>query len=155
LRRPQSLTCTAVAQLEIGQASSGADGVLQHPPAACDGVEMVPTMGGEAMAAPRAVVVVAGGITLVCPMPPAPLDDHHDLLLGVPDGRPHLVPRVPHLWGLNVRHDVREDLRGTLWDGPHPAEPHAAAAAAPGALRSPGWAVETCVAFTGALAPGT
>jgi hypothetical protein len=77
-------------------------------------------MGGEAMAAPCAVVVVAGGITLVCPMPPAPLDDHHDLLLGVPDGRPHLVPRVPHLWGLNVSHDVREDLRGTLWAAPIP-----------------------------------
>ena len=119
------------------------------------GLRWCPPWAGKPWQPPCAVVVVAGGITLVCPMPPAPLDDHHDLLLGVPDRRPHLVPRVPHLWGLNVRHDVREDLRGTLWDGPHPAEPHAAAPAAPGALRSPGWAVETCVAFAGALAPGT
>jgi hypothetical protein len=76
----------------MGQASSGADGVLQHPPAACDGVAMVPTMGGAALAAPRAVGVVAGGVTLGCPMPPAPLDDQHDRLRGVPAGRPPLVP---------------------------------------------------------------
>ena len=79
---------------------------------------MVPTMGGAALAAPRAVGVVAGGVTLGCPMPPAPLDDQHDRLREVPAGRPPLGPRVPHRWGLNVGHDVREDVCGTLGDGP-------------------------------------
>ena len=68
-------------------------------------------MGREAREAPRAVGVGAGGVTLVCPLPPAPLDDQHDRLRGVPDGRPHLVPLVPHLWGLTVGYAVREALR--------------------------------------------
>jgi hypothetical protein len=107
------------------------------------------------MEAQRAVVVVAGCLKLVCPMNPAPLDDHHTLFLGVPEGRHHLVPILPQLLGITVGHDFREDFRGPILDGPHHAEQHAAAEAAPGAIRSPGLAFATFFAFDVALAQWT
>lgn len=44
--RHEYLACALVEPLEIGKTSSGADGVLHHPPEAFKGVEVVPTMGG-------------------------------------------------------------------------------------------------------------
>ena len=46
LMRHEHLACALVELMEIGKTSSGANGVLHHPPEAFDGVEVVPTMGG-------------------------------------------------------------------------------------------------------------
>ena len=39
------LACALVKLMQIGKTPASADGVLQDPPAAFNGVEMVPTMG--------------------------------------------------------------------------------------------------------------
>jgi len=103
--------------MEIGKTSSGPDSILHHSPEAFDGVQVVATMGRQAMEAKLAVGVVEGRVELVRPMHPAPIDDHHDLLLGVPEGRHHLVHILAQLLGIKVWHDFREDLRGAILDG--------------------------------------
>jgi len=43
-------------------------------------------------------------------MDPAPIDDHHHLLLGVPEGCHHLMEILAQLLGITVRHDLRADF---------------------------------------------
>ena len=57
-----------------------------------------------------AVVGVEGRVKLVRPMDPAPIDDHHHLFLGVPEGCHHLREILAQLLGIKVRHDLREDF---------------------------------------------
>ena len=116
------LACALVEPMEIGKTSSGPDRILHHAPEAFDGVQVVATMGRQAMEAKLAVVVVEGRVELVRPMTPAPIDDHHDLFLGLPEGRHHLVPILAQLLGIKVWHDCREDLRGAIVDGADDAE---------------------------------
>jgi len=54
--------------------------------------------------------VVEGRVKLVRPMDPAPIDDHHHLFLGVPEGCHHLMEILAQLLGIKVRHDFREDF---------------------------------------------
>ena len=56
------------------------------------------------------MVVVEGRVKLVRPMDPAPIDDHHHLFLGVPEGCHHLMEILAQLLGITVRHDLRADL---------------------------------------------
>ena len=76
--------------LKVTTTSPSADGVLQHPPKAFEGVEVVATMGREAMEAPRAVVARKGRIELVRSMDPAAIDDQHDLFPDFAEGGHHL-----------------------------------------------------------------
>jgi hypothetical protein len=122
---------------QIGKTASGADGVLHDPPEAFDGVEVVPTMGREAMAAKRIVVVVESGVELVRPVDPAAIDDHHDLCAGCAEGRHDLVQILPQLLGIQGRHNFREDVGGAILDRPQDAEQSTAGAPAPGAIASP------------------
>jgi hypothetical protein len=102
-----------------------------------------------------AMVVVAGRIKLMRSMDPAPIDNHHHLFLGFPEGSHHLVDILAQLLGIKVRHDFIEDFRGAILDGTDNAEQHAARDAAPGAIRQPRLAFEAFFAFDVALAQGT
>jgi hypothetical protein len=117
LRRHKHLPCALVELLKIANTSSGADGVLHHPPEAFDGVEVVPTMSWEEMAAQLPVVMVEGRVELVRPMDPAAIDDHPHLCAGVAAGRQHLVPLVAPLLGSKMRHDFSADFGGPIVDG--------------------------------------
>src|SRR5713101_8735022 len=87
----EHLTRAVVELMQVRQTPSGANRVLHHAPKAFDGVEVVPTMGGEEMEAKLVMLVVEGRIELVCPVDPAPVDDHDHCLPGCPEGCPHLM----------------------------------------------------------------
>jgi hypothetical protein len=94
LMSSQPLACAPRKLLEVANTASGPHRVLQHPPKAFDRVEVVPTMGGEAMEATRVMVVLQGRVALVCPLHPAAIHDHHDLCAGFPAGGPHVMAIV-------------------------------------------------------------
>ena len=96
--------------MEMGHTASGATRVLHHPPEAFERRKRVATMGREEVEAACAVGVVEGRVKLVRPMDPAPIDDHHHLFLGVPEGCHHLMDILAQLLGIKVRHDFIEDF---------------------------------------------
>jgi hypothetical protein len=131
------LACALVEQGEIGTTPSRSTAVLPHAPEACDRMEVVPTRGGEKMAASLAVVVVEGRVELVGPLDAAAIHDHHDVLAGVAQGRPDLMEIVASLLGLTVGHDLIAACRGAIVDRADDAEAYAAGAAAPRARPHP------------------
>jgi hypothetical protein len=52
------LACALGKLMQIGTTPSRSHAVVHHAPEACDGIEMVPTVGREAMEAKPVVVVV-------------------------------------------------------------------------------------------------
>ena len=133
--------------MEIGKTSSGADGVLHHPPEAVNGVEVVPTMGREAMEAQLALIVVEGCVELMRPMEPAAIDDHHDLFASFAEGRPYLMEILAQFLGIKVRHDFIEDFRRSILDRTHDGEQDTAGAPTPRAILQPRLPFETLVTF--------
>ena len=103
------------------------------------------------MEAKLSMVVLKGRIELVCPMDPAPIDDHHDLFLGFTEGRHHLMEILAQLLGIKMRHELREHFGGPILDGTKHTQPHAAGDAAPGAILHPRLAFEGFLAFDLAL----
>jgi hypothetical protein len=128
--------------MQIRQTASSADSVLPHPPEPFTGIEVVPTMGREEMAAQRVVVVLKGRVELVGAMDPAAIDDHHDLCAGGAESRHHLMAIRAQLLGIKVGHDCIEDFRGAILHRTDDAEPHPAGDPAPGAIRQPRLAVQ-------------
>jgi hypothetical protein len=114
LMRHEYLTRSLVELMQVRKTSSGADGVLHHPPEAFDGVEGMSAVGWQEMEAQRAVVVIEGRVELVRSVDPAPIDDHHDLLLSFPEGRHHLGDILAQLLRIKVRDDFREDFGGAI-----------------------------------------
>ena len=106
------------------------------------------------MEAKRIVVVVESGVELVRPVDPAAIDDHHDLFAGFAEDRHHLVPILPQLLGIKVRHNFREDFGGAILHRPNDTEQDAAGDPAPGAIADPGLAFQGLVAFKLTLAQG-
>jgi hypothetical protein len=104
------------------------------------------------MEAKLALIVVEGGVKLMCPVDPATIDDHHDLFAGFAEDRHYLVNILPQLLGIKVRHNFREDLGGAILDRPQDAEQHTAGDPAPGAIAEPRLAFEGFVAFDLTLA---
>jgi hypothetical protein len=133
--------------MQIGNTSSGADGVLHHPPEAFDGVEMVTTMGGEAMEAKRSVVVIECRVELVRPMDTAAIDDHHDVFAGFAEGCHHLMDVLAQCLGVTMGHNFREDFGSPVLHGPNDAESYPAGDTAPRAIRQPRLAFEAFFAF--------
>ena len=74
------------------------------------------------MEAELAIIVVEGGVELVCPMDPAAIDDHHDVFPRFAAGRHHLMKILTQLLGITVGHDCIEDFRGALLDGTDDAQ---------------------------------
>ena len=89
--RHEHPACALIELLKSAKTSSSADRVLHHAPKAFDGVQMVATMGRQAMEASLAVIVLEGGIELVRPMDPAAIDDHHNLFADCAEGGHHLM----------------------------------------------------------------
>ena len=102
---------------EITKTSTRADGVLHHAPEAFNGVEVMPTMGRQAMEAKLAVVVVECRVKLVRPMDPAAIDDHHNVLARFAEDRHHLMEILAQLLGIEVRHDFIEDAGSAVLYG--------------------------------------
>jgi len=152
--RHQHLAGALVELRKITKTASGAAGVLPHPPEAFDGIEVVATMGGQKMEANLIMIGVEGRVELVRPVDPAPIDDHHHLLLGFLEGRHPLVDILAPLLRLKVRDDCREDFGSPVLDGAHHPEEHAARDPTPGARAPPRLAFETLLAFALAVAEG-
>jgi hypothetical protein len=122
LMRHKHLAGALVELRKIAKTASGADGVLHHPPEAFDGIEVVATMGGQQMEAKLVMIVVEGRVELVRPVNPAPIDDHHPLLLGCLAGRHHVVEILAPLLRITVRDDFREDCGSPVLDGANHTE---------------------------------
>ncbi len=107
------------------------------------------------MEAKLAVVVVEGCVELMRPMDPAPIDDHHDLFLGFPEGCHDLVNVLAKLLSIKMRDNLREDFRGAILDGANDAEQYAAGETAPRAILQPRLTFEAFFACDVALAQRT
>ena len=150
----EHLACAVVELMQIRETPSGADRAFHHPPEAFDGVEVVPTMGGQKMEAKLLVVVVERCVELVRPVDPAPVNDHHDLFVRFAEDCHHLVNILSQLLGIKMWDDLIEDFGGPILDGAKHAEQHAAGDTAPGAILYPGLAFEGLLTFDLALAQG-
>ena len=104
------------------------------------------------MKAELAVVVVEGRVELVRPLDPAPIDAHHDLFLGFPEGGHDLVHILAQLLRITMRDDLIEDFRGAILDGADDAQQHAVGETTPRAILQPCLAFEVFFAFDLALA---
>jgi hypothetical protein len=104
------------------------------------------------MKAKFAAVVVEGRVEFVRPMAPAPIDHHHHLFLGFPEGRHHLVDILAQLLRIKVRDDFIEDFGGTVLHRPNDTEQHPAGDPAPGARADPRVALARFVTFDLTLA---
>lgn len=133
--------------MQIRHTASSADGVLPHPPDPFNGIEVVPTMGREAMEAKFVVVVLKGRVELVGAMDPAALDDHHDRCAGCAAGGQHVMDRLAQLLGITVGHDFREAFRGAILHRTDDAEHHTAGDATPGAILHPRLALQRLLTF--------
>ena len=109
-------------------------------------------MGREELEAKLAVVVVEGRVELVRPMDPAPIDHHHDLFLGFPEGGHHLMEILAQLLGIKMRHNLIEHFGGPVLNRANDAEQHATGDTAPRTILQPRLAFETLVALALALA---
>jgi hypothetical protein len=101
------------------------------------------------------MIVVEGRIELMRSVAPAPVDYHHNLLLGFPEGGHHLVEILAQLLRIKVRNDFIEDLGGAVLDRANHRKQHPTRDPAPGAIAHPRWAFETLIAFDLAWAEGT
>jgi len=109
-------------------------------------------MGREEMAAPLALRVVEGRVTLLHPLAPAALNDPHDLFLGLASGGQHWMEVWAPCLGRTRGHHGRADVGRPRLDGAEHPPPHAAGEAAPRALRPPGLTVEPCFTVAGVRA---
>jgi hypothetical protein len=75
-------------------------------------------------------------------MAPAAINDHHDLCAGIAKDAHDLMDILAQFLGIKMRHDLIEDARGTLLDGPQDVEQDAAGDAAPRATVPPALAFE-------------
>lgn len=89
------------------------------------------------MEAQLAVVVVEGGVELVRPMDPAPIDDHHNLFPSCAKGRHDLMEILAQLLGIKVRDDLIEDACRPILHGTNDVEQHTTADPAPRAIADP------------------
>jgi len=101
-----------------------------------------------------AVIVVESRVELMRSMDPAAIDDHDDLLAGFAKDMHDLMDILAPFLGIKMRHDLIEDTRCSILDGPDDAEQDAAGDAAPGAVTQPGLAFEGCCTFDLALTQG-
>ena len=125
----------------IGNPPSGADRRLPHAPDAFNGGAVRATRGREARQAPRALGGVEGRVARGRPRAPTAIDAPHDLWAGCAARGPELLERGASRLGRTGRHDWRATLRGALGARADDAEPHAAGATPPRALRPPPWGV--------------
>jgi len=139
--RHKHLACALLEQMEMGQTPSGADGILHDAPQAFTRGEVVPTMGGEARAAPLAVIGLQGRLELVRPRHPAAIDDHHDLCAGLAERCQHLREVLAQFLGITMGDDFREDFGGAIRHSAEDREQDPAGDAAPGAVAYPGLAL--------------
>ena len=152
LMRHKHLAGTLGERREIAQTSSRANGVLHHPPEAFDRVEVMSAVGWQEMEAKFLMIVVEGRVELMCPMDPAPIDDHDHLFAGFAENCHHLMEILPQLLGIKVRHDFIEDFGGPILDRPKDTEQHATRDTAPGARAHPRLPFEGLLACDLALA---
>jgi hypothetical protein len=110
LMRHEHSARAVVELMQIGKTPSGADPVLQHAPEAFNGVEVMATMGRQEMEAQLALIVVEGGVQLMRPMDPAPVDNHDDVFAGFAEDRHHLMEIVAQLLGIKMGDDFIEDF---------------------------------------------
>jgi hypothetical protein len=147
--------CALVELRQIGQAPSGANPVLHHPPAACTRMPVVTTVGWKQMQPKPFVPVSQRRRELVRPVDATAVGDHDDLLPGVAKEGHHWMDRVAQPLRIKMGNDLIEDFRGPLLDGTDDAEQHAAGEAAPRAIPHPYLAFAAFFAFDLALAQGT
>jgi hypothetical protein len=139
---------------ESVETSSGAHRLFPRPPEACNGDEVVPTVGREHLERPLALVVLQGRVELVRPMAPTASDPHEDRCPGGAKEAHHLMEIVAAFLRLKMGDNCIADPRGPRLPGAKNCEHPPAGEATPGALRRPRLALERLVAVALARAEG-
>src|SRR5215471_3549399 len=89
------------------------------------------------MEAKFAMVMLEGGVKLMCPMDAAAIHHHHDVFPDFAEGRHDLMDILAPLLGIKMRYDFVKDFGGAVLDGSNDTEQHAAGDTAPGAILHP------------------
>ena len=148
----EHLARALVELMQIGKTPSGADPVLHHAPKTFNGIEVVATMGGQAMQPTLRMPVCQCRRELFRPMDATAVDDHDDLLPRVTKEGHHLRAILAPSLRINMGDDLIEDFRGALWDRAHDAEPDPTGHAAPTPLAHPRLACAGCFGLDLAVA---
>jgi hypothetical protein len=140
--------------MEVAETAPCSHRVLHHPPAAFDRVEVMAAVGGEEMALQGSSIMRQRRGKFLRPMDATAIHHHTARFVGVAKEVPDVMKILAQGFGVKMRHDLREDLRGARLDGTHDAAPHPPGAAAPRAILAPRLACAGCVAFDLALTQG-
>jgi hypothetical protein len=131
---------------------SSAAGILHGTPDPCNGVEVVPAVGGHQMQANLCVPVLQCGGEFVGPMETAVINTHHDLFGSFAKDVPDVMPILVYSFRVEMRRNPIADCGGAIRHGPQDAELHPARAPTPRALRRPRLTFEPCFTFELTLA---
>jgi hypothetical protein len=153
--RPEHSTRALVELMQSGKAPSGTNPVLHHTPEAFNGIEVVPTVGWEQIQPKLFVPVCQRRRKSFRPVDATTVGDHDDLFPRVAQEGHHLMDILAQPLRIKMGHDLIEDFRGAVLDGPDDAEQHAAGDAAPRAILHPRLTFERLFTFELALAQGT
>lgn len=147
LMRREHLTCALIELMQITPPPSRSDGVFHCPPEACNGIEVVTTVGREQMQLQFPLVVVEGRFELVRPMDATAIGHHHHVFPGVPKDAHHLMDVLAKFLRIEMRHDFVEDARGAILHGANDIEQDPAGDTTPGAVLLPRLAFESLLVF--------
>ena len=145
--RHEHATRALVQLMEIRKAPSSADPVLHPAPKTFHGIAVVATMGWQAMHPKRLGPGCQRRRERVRPVDATAVDNHDDFLPGGAKDGHHVMDIVAQPLRLTMGDALREDFRGTIWDGANDPKQDPAGHAAPTPRVHPRLAFEGLVAF--------
>ena len=140
----EHLARALVELMQIGKTPSGADPVLHHAPKTFNGIEVVATMGWQAMQPKLLMPVCQCRRELFRPMDATAVDDHDDLLPSVTKEGHHLMDILAQSLRITMGDDLREDFRCAILDSANDAEQYPTGHAAPTPIAPPRLACAGC-----------
>ena len=144
---PEHLAGSPVELLEVAKTASGSNHLLHALPEAFDGVEVVPTAGGNKWNCNCPCQCSRVGASFFGPMDTTAIDDHHDFFSSFAEDGHHLMKILPEVLGIKIGHDFIEDACGPILHGANDVEQYPAGDPAPGAIAQPCLAFQALVAF--------
>ena len=108
--RQEHTTRTPGELLESGETAAGPPLVLQHTPAAFQGLALVAASGGQARPPPAPLPRSQRRGARVRPVDTPTLDDHHDRVPRRAKRGHHLLAIWPQSCGITLWHDLRADF---------------------------------------------
>lgn len=140
--RHEHATYAPVKLLEIRKTAASPDLVLQDTPEAFNGVQMVPTSGGQELQPKAPLPMEQCRGERVRSVDATAIDDHHHLFPSGCKCGHHLMDILSKPLSIKLWDDLIVDFGCTVLDRPNDTEQDAARDPVPGAIASPGVAFE-------------